>query len=134
MQESPWQKRFERERASRKESEMLLERKSLELYEANLSLEKKVQERTLELEEALKEAHLAQKAKDSFLSSMSHELRTPLNAIIGFSQILSKETSLPSKNAAEESIGKSISAPFIQRAKTFVLKIQILSKSSGVIL
>jgi signal transduction histidine kinase len=97
MQENPWIKRFERERASRKEAEKLLENKSLELYEANLSLEQKVKERTFELQQALDEAKIAQKAKDAFLSSMSHELRTPLNAIIGFSQILSKQPNLPER-------------------------------------
>ncbi|MDD2790289.1 MAG: HAMP domain-containing sensor histidine kinase [Sulfurimonas sp.] len=94
---NPWIKRFERERAARKEAEKLLEDKSLELYNANLSLEKKVQERTKELKLALEEAHVAQKAKDAFFSSMSHELRTPLNAIIGFSQILSKQENVPEK-------------------------------------
>jgi len=97
MQNNPWIQRFERERASRKEAEKLLEDKSLELYEANLSLEHKVKERTLALQEALNEAQIAQKAKDAFLSSMSHELRTPLNAIIGFSQILSKQQNLPER-------------------------------------
>ncbi|MDD2906308.1 MAG: HAMP domain-containing sensor histidine kinase [Sulfurimonas sp.] len=94
---NPWIKRFERERAAKKEAEKLLEDKSLELYNANLSLEQKVKERTLELQQALQEAHIAQKAKDTFLSSMSHELRTPLNAIIGFSQILSKQEDVPPK-------------------------------------
>jgi signal transduction histidine kinase len=91
MQENPWIKRFERERASRKEAEKLLESKSLELYEANLLLEERVKERTEQLESALHEAQVAQRAKDAFLSTMSHELRTPLNAIIGFSQILSHQ-------------------------------------------
>ena len=31
--------------------------------------------------------------KSRFLASMSHELRTPLNAIVGFSDLLSEETS-----------------------------------------
>lgn len=97
MQNNPWIKRFERERASRKEAEKLLEDKSLELYEANFSLEQKVKERTFALQQALDEAKVAQKAKDAFLSSMSHELRTPLNAIIGFSQILSKQPNLPER-------------------------------------
>jgi len=95
--QTPWEQRFLRERASRKEAERLLEEKSLQLYEANLSLEEKVKQRTLELEAALLEAQAAQRAKDAFLSSMSHELRTPLNAIIGFAQILSKESALPER-------------------------------------
>ncbi|MBU1667463.1 response regulator [bacterium] len=81
-----------RERAARKESERLLESKSSELYEINQNLEKLVLERTNKLSNALKEAELAMKVKDEFLSNMSHEIRTPLNAIIGFVQIMMKST------------------------------------------
>ncbi|MDD3217555.1 MAG: ATP-binding protein [Lachnospiraceae bacterium] len=39
------------------------------------------------LENALKEAHRAIKAKSDFLSNMSHDMRTPMNAIIGLSNL-----------------------------------------------
>ena len=94
---NPWIKRFERERSAKKAAEKLLEEKSLELYNVNQSLEKRVQERTIELEKALQKAKIAQKTKDNFLASMSHELRTPLNSIIGFSQILSRQKDVPPK-------------------------------------
>ncbi len=53
------------------------------LSEANESLERRVAERTREVEEARKLAEAANVAKSAFLANMSHEIRTPLNAING---------------------------------------------------
>jgi len=52
-----------------------------ELQEVYSGLERKVAEKTAELE-------AANRHKSEFLANMSHELRTPLNAIIGFSEVL----------------------------------------------
>ncbi len=71
----------------------------LDIQRMNAELERKVRERTKELEivnEMLQRSNAdlqrANSLKSEFLANMSHELRTPLNAIIGFSELLLDET------------------------------------------
>lgn len=68
------------------------------LHKLNASLERKVAERTAQLQQAMKVAEAANVAKSRFIANMSHELRTPLNAIIGFSHILIHDLSLTPKH------------------------------------
>ncbi len=81
------------------EANVLLEEKQEEISAQNIELanhrshlEMLVQERTAELEKAMKKAEESDRLKSTFLANMSHEIRTPMNAIVGFSSLLkSKE-------------------------------------------
>jgi len=75
------------------------------LQEAHDELERRVEERTIDLSQEVSERKHAEekaigasRAKSDLLANMSHELRTPLNAIIGFSDTIREETYGPIGN------------------------------------
>ena len=73
------------------------------LQEFYTGLEKKVEDRTRQLE-------VANQHKSQFLANMSHELRTPLNAIIGYSEILQEDAADTDNKAAADDLQKIESA------------------------
>ncbi|MCA1658012.1 MAG: response regulator, partial [Verrucomicrobiaceae bacterium] len=70
------------------------------LATANADLERRVSERTAELEKALQ-------AKSDFLSQASHELRTPMNHVLGFAQLLELDELTPEQ---EESVAQILNS------------------------
>ena len=75
---------------------------SEKLRESNITLEKKVESRTKDLNLALLKADDARRLISSFLENMSHEIRTPMNAISGFSQLIA-QVDLPTEKMAKYS-------------------------------
>ena len=62
------------------------------LEDANRYLEYRVEQRTAELEEALRKLSEINQLKANFIANVSHELRTPLTHIRGYIELLSTES------------------------------------------
>lgn len=79
---------------ARVEHQLTIKRLQKELIARNIELQKEIIER----KKAEEVAAAASKAKSQFVANMSHELRTPLNAILGFTQVMSRDSSLSHEN------------------------------------
>jgi PAS domain S-box-containing protein len=75
------------------------------LRELNETLERKVAERTAELQAALVHAESADRLKSAFLATMSHELRTPMNSIIGFTSTVLQGFAGPVNDEQKKQLG-----------------------------
>lgn len=72
-------------------TEQILQLRSA-LQATNRSLERRVQERTAELQKALERVSELSQLKANFISNISHELRTPLTHIKGYLELLVTES------------------------------------------
>lgn len=72
-------------------TEQILQLRSA-LQAANRTLERRVEERTAELQKALERVSELSQLKSNFISNISHELRTPLTHIKGYLELLVSES------------------------------------------
>jgi len=78
------------------------------LEDANRNLERRVQQRTAELEEALQKLSELNQLKANFLANISHELRTPLTHIRGYLELMQTESLGPLNPEQDKAIDVSL--------------------------
>lgn len=76
------ERRWRRERAARLESEQIAEAGLRRLWDATAELDRRVAERTGQLQFEHDRAEAADAAKTAFLANLGHEVRTPLQTVL----------------------------------------------------
>jgi signal transduction histidine kinase/CheY-like chemotaxis protein/HPt (histidine-containing phosphotransfer) domain-containing protein len=84
-----------------------LESSGREIGRLNEDLERRVGERTAQLEESNLQLKAASMAKSNFLSMMSHEIRTPMNGVLGMLELLSLSNLDPQQRTTLEIVRNS---------------------------
>lgn len=82
---------IERNKLEQAVTEQIIQLRSA-LQAANRTLERRVEERTAELQKALERVSELSQLKANFISNISHELRTPLTHVKGYLELLVSES------------------------------------------
>ncbi len=98
------------------------------LQAANRSLEQRVQQRTVELQNALARLSELSQMKANFVSNVSHELRTPLTHVKGYIELLLSETLGPI--SAEQKHALQISQQSNSRLESLIEDLIMFSLAS----
>jgi signal transduction histidine kinase len=98
------------------------------LQASNRSLERRVEERTAELQKALERVSELSQLKANFISNISHELRTPLTHIKGYIELLVSESLGPL--AEEQKHALTVSQQSTIRLETLIDDLIMVSLAS----
>lgn len=98
------------------------------LQSANRTLERRVEERTAELQKALERLSELGELKANFISNISHELRTPLTHIKGYVELLVSESLGPL--AEEQRHALQVSQQSTTRLETLIEDLIMVSLAS----
>ncbi|MBI1910940.1 MAG: PAS domain S-box protein [Deltaproteobacteria bacterium] len=77
-----------------------------EVRKLNIELERRVEERTIELQKAMNALTAANKEIETFTYSVAHDLRSPLRLIDGFSQLLIKKQKDKLDNSGKDQLDR----------------------------
>lgn len=108
-------------------TEQILQLRSA-LQAANRTLERRVEERTAELQKALERVSELSQLKSNFVSNISHELRTPLTHIKGYVELLITESLGPITEEQKHAL--QISQQSAGRLETLIEDLIMISLAS----
>ncbi len=98
------------------------------LQATNRNLERRVQERTIELQDALERLSELSELKANFVSNISHELRTPLTHIKGYIELMVSESLGPTTE--EQAHALQVSQRSTTRLESLIEDLIMVSLSS----
>src|SRR5512138_1103892 len=98
------------------------------LQMANRTLERRVEERTAELQKALERVSELSQLKANFISNISHELRTPLTHIKGYVELLITESLGPLTEEQKHAL--EVSQQSTARLETLIDDLLMVSMAS----